>query len=107
MISGCCRVVEMVLKKMVRDIQSLSIFIRDTTRKQYLNYMRRIIANKVNRVTGGPFIIFDDLVELLYISNPIQVMLLLELRLRINKNQRMIINMKNHIFTQYIMVPSF
>jgi hypothetical protein len=65
------------------------------------------VTKKIIHVIGGPFLIFDDQVELLYISNPLQVMLFLELRLRTNKTKKMMINMKNGFLTQDIVMPFF
>jgi len=63
------------------------------------------VAQKVCHLISRALLVFNNQMKLLYISGPLQMVLLLNLGLRIDKNKGIVVGMQDRFLTQDIMSP--
>lgn len=64
-------------------------------------------SKEINNLIGTTLLVFNHQMKLLNVSCPLEVSLILDLGLGVDKDQRMTVCVKDHFFSQLIVPPIF
>jgi len=103
-----CRIVQHnqnLCKIWIWGIVRLPLIILCTSYFQYLEHLCWRTTEKISRLVGTSFLVFDQQMKLLQVRGPLQMSLILYLVLWVNKYQRMMICMQDSLLAKEIMSP--